>query len=47
MHISEKINEVKSVKPVKNKILARIYWRGRGCIVSSTDFLTEFKCKIT
>lgn len=31
------------MKSIKNKILARIYGRGRGCIVSASDFLTEFK----
>ncbi len=31
------------MKSVKDKILARIYGRGRGSIVSATDFLAEFK----
>jgi predicted ATP-dependent Lon-type protease len=43
MYISEKINEAKKMKSVKDKILARIYGRGRGSVISATDFLTEFK----
>ncbi len=31
------------MKSVKDKILARIYGRGRGSVISASDFLTEFK----
>jgi len=31
------------MKSVKDKTLARFYGRGRGSILSATDFLTEFK----
>ena len=31
------------MKSVKDKILARIYGRGRGCVISASDFLAEFK----
>ena len=31
------------MQSVKDKIVARIYGRGRGSVVSASDFLTEFK----
>ena len=30
-------------KSVKDSIISRIYGRGRGCVVSATDFLADFK----
>jgi len=31
------------MKSIKDKIVARIYGRGRGCVISASDFLRDFK----